>query len=77
MSLLNSTYILNEPVFDPKFNKCFMDSQKGDPTLNQWGDYITINKYYGNNSVWEIAGYIIHGPDFHDAKPYYILVKDR
>ncbi len=77
MSLLNSTYILKEPVFDPKFNKCFMDSQKGDPTLNQWGDYITINKYYGNNSVWEIAGYIIHGPDFHDAKPYYILVKDR
>jgi len=76
MSLLNSTYILNEPAFDPKFNKCFMDSQRGDPTLNQWGDYITINKYYGNNSLWEIAGYIIHGPDFRDAKPYYLLVKN-
>ncbi len=76
MSLLNSTYILKEPAFDPKFNKCFMESQRGDPTLNQWGDYITINKYYGDNSVWEIAGYIIYGPDFRDAKPYYILVKD-
>ena len=76
MSLLNSTYILNEPAFDPKFNKCFMDSQRGDPTLNQWGDYITINKYYGNNSLWEIAGYIISGPDFRDAKPYYLLVKN-
>jgi hypothetical protein len=76
MSLLNSTYILNEPAFDPKFNKCFMDSQRGDPTLNQWGDYITINKYYGNNSLWEIAGYVIYGPDFHDAKPYYLLVKN-
>ena len=76
MSLLNSTYILNEPAFDPKFNKCFMDSQRGDPTLNQWGDYITINKYYGNNSLWEIAGYIIYGPDFRDAKPYYLLVKN-
>lgn len=77
MSLLNSTYILKDPAFDPKFNKCFMESQRGDPTLNQWGDYITINKYYGDNSVWEIAGYIIYGPDFRDAKPYYILVKDR
>jgi hypothetical protein len=76
MSLLNSTYILNEPAFDPNFNKCFMDSQRGDPTLNQWGDYITINKYYENNSLWEIAGYIIHGPDFRDAKPYYLLVKN-
>jgi hypothetical protein len=76
MSLLNSTYILNEPAFDPKFNKCFMDSQRGDPTLNQWGDYITINKYYGNNSLWEIAGYIISGPDFRDGKPYYLLVKN-
>jgi hypothetical protein len=76
MSLLNSTYILNEPAFDPKFNKCFMDSQRGDPTLNQWGDYITINKYYGNNSLWEIAGYTIYGPDFRDAKPYYLLVKN-
>ena len=76
MSLLNSTYILNEPAFDPKFNKCFMDSQRGDPTLNQWGDYITINKYYGNNSLWEIAGYTIYGPDFRDAKPYYFLVKN-
>ena len=76
MSLLNSTYILNEPAFDPRFNKCFMDSQRGDPTLNQWGDYITINKYYGNNSMWEIAGYTIYGPDFRDAKPYYLLVKN-
>ena len=76
MSLLNSTYILNEPAFDPNFNKCFMDSQRGDPTLNQWGDYITINKYYGNNSLWEIAGYTIYGPDFRDAKPYYLLVKN-
>jgi hypothetical protein len=76
MSLLNSTYILNEPAFDPKFNKCFMDSQRADPTLNQWGDYITINKYYGNNSLWEIAGYTIYGPDFRDAKPYYLLVKN-
>ena len=76
MSLLNSTYILNKPAFDPKFNKCFMDSQRGEPTLIQWGDYITINKYYGNNSLWEIAGYIIYGPDFRDAKPYYLLVKN-
>ena len=76
MSLLNSTYILNEPAFDPRFNKCFMDSQRGDPTLNQWGDYIAINKYYGNNSLWEIAGYTIYGPDFRDAKPYYLLVKN-
>ena len=76
MSLLNGTYILNEPAFDPKFNKCFMDSQRGDRTLNQWGDYITINKYYGNNLLWEIAGYIIYGPDFRDAKPYYLLVKN-
>jgi hypothetical protein len=76
MSVLNSTYVLNKPAFDPKFNKCFMDSQRGDPTLNQWGDYITINKYYGNNSLWEIAGYTIYGPDFRDAKPYYLLVKN-
>ena len=53
-----------------------MDSQRGDPTLNQWGDYITINKYYGNNSLWEIAGYTIYGPDFREAKPYYLLVKN-
>jgi hypothetical protein len=76
MSVLNSTYVLNKPAFDPKFNKCFMDSQRGDPTLNQWGDYITINKYYGNSSLWEIAGYTIYGPDFRDAKPYYLLVKN-
>ena len=76
MSLLNSSYILNEPAFDPNFNKCFMDSQRGDPTLNQWGDYITINKYYGNNSLWEVAGYTIYGPDFREAKPYYLLVKN-
>ena len=76
ISLLNSTYILKEPAFDPQFNKCFMESQRGDPTLNQWGDYITINKYYGNNSLWEIAGYMIYGPDFRDAKPYYLLVKN-
>jgi len=76
MSLLNSTEKITSPLFDPAMKKCYSNLQKIDSRQYQWGDYITINKYPTNNSLWEIAAYIMTENDWHGALPYYLLVKN-
>lgn len=76
MSLLNSTEKITNPLFDPDFKKCYSDAQKIDNRQFQWGDYITINKFQGDDSLWEIAGFIMDEDNWHGAKPYYILTKN-
>ncbi len=75
MSLLNSTEKITNPLFDPDFKRCYSDLQKMDRRQYQWGDYITINKFPTNNSLWEIAAYIMKENNWHGSQPYYILIK--